>query len=204
MTLWNLGEFTMVGPDDVLKFWLDECSPAQWYVEDDALDQEICDRFLESWEGACNGRHSMWLTYPNGALAYIILLDQFPRNMFRGSAKSFASDRAGVAAAKSAIDKGWDMRVDEPARQFFYMPLMHSENSCDQDRCVRLMCERMPEHGPNNLLHARAHREVIRQFGRFPYRNEALGRKGSAHEAKYLADGGYACTLRGLQADIAA
>ncbi|MFT4707937.1 MAG: hypothetical protein ACI9PU_001781 [Ascidiaceihabitans sp.] len=204
MKLWNLGELTMVGPDDVLRFWLDECSPAQWYVQDDALDQKIRDQFLETWEGACAGRHSMWLTYPNGALAYIILMDQFPRNMFRGSNKSFASDKAGLAAAKSATNKGWDMRVDEPARQFFYMPLMHSENLCDQDRCVRLMCERMPEHGPSNLLHARAHRQVIRQFGRFPYRNEVLGRKSSVQEAAYLADGGYASTLRSLQADIAA
>ena len=194
----------MVGPDDVLRFWLDECTPTQWYVQDDEVDQKIRDRFLETWEGACLGRHSLWLTYPNGALAYIILMDQFSRNMFRASGKAFASDRASLAAAKSAIDKGWDMRVDEPARQFFYMPLMHSENLCDQERCVRLMCERMPEHGPNNLLHARAHREVIRQFGRFPYRNDVLGRKSSTQEAAYLAAGGYGSTLRGLQADIAA
>lgn len=194
----------MVGPDDVLRFWLDECGPEQWYLQDDALDQKIRDRFLETWEGAVVGRHSMWLTYPNGALAYIILMDQFSRNMFRDFGKAFASDRAGLAAAKSAIEKGWDMRVDEPARQFFYMPLMHSENLSDQDRCVRLMCDRMPEHGPNNLLHARAHREVIRQFGRFPYRNAALGRTGSAQEEAYIAEGGYAQTLRGLQVDKAA
>ena len=194
----------MVGPDDVLRFWLDECEPKQWYVQDDALDQEICDKFMETWEGACEGRHALWLTYPNGALAYTILMDQFTRNMFRNSGKAFVSDRAALAAAKSAIDKGWDLRVDEPARQFFYMPLMHSENLCDQERCVRLMCERMPEHGPSNLLHAQAHRDVIRQFGRFPYRNDALGRATSMHEVAYLEAGGYPTTLRDLQTDKAA
>ena len=84
------------------------------------------------------------------------------------------------------------------------MPLMHSENLCDQERCVRLMCERMPEHGPSNLLHAQAHRDVIRQFGRFPYRNDALGRATSIHEVAHLEAGGYSAILRDLQADKAA
>jgi len=194
----------MVGPDDVLRFWLDECEQKQWYAQDDELDQEIRDKFMETWEGACAGRHGLWLTYPNGALAYTILMDQFPRNMFRNLGKAFTSDSVALAATKSAIDKGWDLRVDEPARQFFYMPLMHSENLCDQERCVRLMCERMPEHGPSNLLHAQAHRDVIRQFGRFPYRNDALGRATSMHEVAYLEAGGYSATLRDLQADKAA
>jgi uncharacterized protein (DUF924 family) len=189
----------MVGPDDILRFWLDECEPTQWYLQDDALDQDICDKFMETWEAACAGRHGLWLTYPNGALAYTILMDQFPRNMFRNVGKAFVSDRAALAAAKSAIDKGWDLRVDEPARQFFYVPLMHSENLCDQERCVRLMWERMPEHGKSNLLHAQAHRDVIRQFGRFPYRNDVLGRVTSVLEAAYLQAGGYSKTVRGLQ-----
>jgi uncharacterized protein (DUF924 family) len=198
------GENTVVGPEDVLKFWLDECSPEQWYVQDDAFDQKIRDRFQDTWEGACQGRHSLWLTYPSGVLAYIILIDQFGRNMFRNSGKAFAADRAALSAAKSAIEKKWDLRIDEPARQFFYMPLMHSENLCDQDRCVRLMCERMPDQGGSSLLHAQAHREVIRQFGRFPYRNEALNRDSSALELKYLEDGGYGSTVRHLQSVVAA
>ena len=105
-----------------------------------------------------------------------------------------------LAAAKIAIKRGWDLKVDEPARQFFYLPLMHSENLCDQERCVRLMCERMPVHGPDNLLHARAHREVIRQFGRFPYRNDALGRKTTPAEQVFLDDGGYGAAYRAQQA----
>lgn len=194
----------MYGPEEVLEFWLDDVGPTGWYNESTSLDDEIRKRFLTTWESAHEGRFSLWLTYPSGALAYIILTDQFSRNMFRGSGKSFASDRAAMAAAKSAIAKGWDMRIDEPARQFFYMPLMHSENLCDQERCVRLMCERMPQWGAENMLHARAHREVIRQFGRFPYRNAALKRCATETEQTYVASGGYGETLRQLQGAAAA
>lgn len=194
----------MVGPEDVLKFWLDELQPKDWYKEDEGLDQQIRDQFLKTWEGANEGRFSMWLTYPSGSLAYILLTDQLSRNMFRGTGQAFASDRIALTAAKSAIVKGWDMKIDEPARQFFYMPLMHSENLCDQDRCVRLMCERLPEGRDNNLIHARVHREVIRQFGRFPYRNAALGRKSTSQELTYVAGGGYGSTMRSLQEATAA
>ncbi|WP_170437842.1 DUF924 family protein [Ruegeria arenilitoris] len=190
----------MVGPEEVLSFWLDEVGPEGWYREDEALDAQIRDRFLETWQVACEGKFSLWLTYPSGSLAYIILMDQFPRNMFRGSGKAFSSDKAALAAAKCAVDKEWDLKIDEPARQFFYLPMMHSENLCDQERCVRLMCQRMPEHGASNLLHARAHREVIRKFGRFPYRNAALARETTAPEAAYVSGGGYGTTVRELQA----
>ncbi|WP_171207238.1 MULTISPECIES: DUF924 family protein [unclassified Ruegeria] len=189
----------MTGPEDVLSFWLDEIGPDGWYVQDDALDAQIRERFLATWQAACEGRFSLWLTYPSGTLAYIILMDQFPRNMFRGSAKAFSTDKAALAAAKAAVDRGWDLKIDEPARQFFYLPMMHSENLCDQERCVRLMHERMPNDGASNLLHARAHREVIRQFGRFPYRNEALERSTTQHEAAYVSNGGYGSTVRALQ-----
>ena len=189
----------MVGPEDVLSFWLDEVGPDGWYNTSDALDATISKRFGPTWESAREGRYSLWLTYPSGALAYIILTDQFPRNIHRGHSLAFATDRAALAAAKSAISKGWDMRIDEPARQFFYMPLMHSENLCDQDRCVRLMKERMPIYGESNMLHARAHREVIRMFGRFPYRNAVLARKQTACEADYVKQGGYGNTVRALE-----
>ena len=194
----------MVSPDDVLRFWLDEVGPEGWYKVSDDLDQTIRDRFEQAWRNGCDGTHALWLTYPSGTLAYIILMDQFPRNMFRGSGKAFSSDRAALAAAKAAIHRKWDMRIDEPARQFFYLPLMHSENLCDQERCVRLICERMPDTGADNLLHARAHREVIRLFGRFPYRNEALARATTAPERDYIAKGGYGATVRQLQATEAA
>lgn len=194
----------MVQADDVLKFWLDECGPDLWYKSDATLDARIREKFYEAWEGLKEGRYSLWLTYPNGTLAYIILADQFSRNMFRGERAAFCMDKVALAAAKQAISKGWDMRVDEPARQFFYLPLMHSENLSDQDRCVRLMCERLPETGAPNLLHARAHRDVIRKFGRFPTRNAALLRDDTRLEADFLQSGGYGTVVRELQGQVAA
>ncbi|EBA16134.1 hypothetical protein RSK20926_20450 [Roseobacter sp. SK209-2-6] len=190
----------MQGPEAILEFWLDKVGENGWYNSNETLDQEIRDRFLSTWEGAHEGKFSMWLTYPSGTLAYIILTDQFPRNMFRGAGEAFGSDRAALAAAKVAINKKWDLKIDEPARQFFYLPLMHSENLCDQERCIRLMLERMPKTGASNLLHARAHREVIRKFGRFPYRNEALHRASTRPELDYVMAGGYGETVRTLEA----
>jgi len=192
----------MTGPEDVLSFWLDEVGPEGWYLQEDALDSRIRERFLKAWQDAHAGKFSQWLTHPGGALAYIILTDQFPRNMFRGEGRAFATDRVALAAAKCAVDKGWDLKTDEPERQFFYLPMMHSENLCDQERCVRLMCERMPNSDASNLLHARAHREVIRKFGRFPYRNDALERPMTELEAAYVSNGGYGATVRELQATV--
>jgi uncharacterized protein (DUF924 family) len=189
----------MQGPEDILMFWLDEVGPKGWHAKSDRLDAQIKERFEETWLAACEGRFSLWLTYPSGALAYVILMDQLPRNMYRSEGKAFRTDRAALAAAKSAIDRGWDLKIDEPARRFFYMPLMHSENLCDQDRCVRLMHERMPAHGAQTLLHARAHRAVIRQFGRFPSRNAALNRASTEVEKHYISQGGYGETLRSLE-----
>lgn len=188
----------MVAPEEILAYWLDEIGPEGWYKGSDALDSEIRDKFLDAWTSAMEGRHALWLTYPSGTLAYLILLDQFPRNMFRGTAQAFASDRIALAAAKQAIHKGYDKKIDAPARQFFYLPLMHSENLCDQDRCVRLMAERMPG-SDSNLLHARVHREIIRMFGRFPYRNEALSRKHTGPEQEFLSGGGYGETMEELK-----
>ncbi|MGH1446513.1 MAG: DUF924 family protein [Cognatishimia sp.] len=189
----------MAGPEEILNFWLDEVEPRDWYVADDDLDQTVRTKFEPTWRKAMQGGLGQWLTYASGSLAYVILMDQFSRNMFRGDAKSFASDRRALAAAKSAIKNRWDMKIDEPARMFFYMPLMHSENLCDQDRCVRLIKERLPQGGENQLLHARAHRAVIRQFGRFPTRNATLGRRSTEVEQTYLDAGGYGSTVRELQ-----
>ncbi len=194
----------MADPEDILAYWLDQIGPAGWYRSDKKLDQDIRDRFLDTWRQARADACSLWLTYPSGTLAYIILTDQLSRNMFRDSATSFATDRSSRAAAKSAISKGWDLRIDEPARQFFYMPLMHSENLCDQDRSVRLIMTRMPKAGETTFLHAKAHREVIRQFGRFPYRNKALSRESTAPELTYIEMGGYRSTVEALKAKTAA
>ena len=186
-------------PRRVLDHWLDEVGPEGWYAADDARDAAIRERFGPVWEQAMEGALSLWMTYPTGALAYVVLTDQLPRNMWRGEARAFVSDGAARAAAKAAIGRDWDRRVEEPARQFFYLPLMHSECLPDQERCVRLILTRMPETGASNLLHAKAHREVIRRFGRFPHRNAALGRPETSAEAEFLAAGGYGAVVREME-----
>ena len=188
----------MSTPEEVLAFWLDEVGPEGWYKGGAELDETCRDRFADTWDSAAEGGLSLWLTYPSGTLAYIILTDQLPRNMWRGDARSFAMDTAALAAAKTAISRGWDLRIDSPGRQFFYMPLMHSENLSDQDRCVRLFHTRMPE-SESNLLHARAHREVIRRFGRFPHRNAVLNRETPEIEADFLSNGGYGQTVEDIR-----
>ncbi|WP_341365812.1 DUF924 family protein [Yoonia sp. BS5-3] len=186
-------------PDEVLAFWLDECTPADWYKSDPVFDAKIKDKFGPTWKQATEGALGLWLTYPSGTLAYIILTDQFPRNMFRDQGRAFETDDLARAAAKMAIERHWDMKIDEPARQFFYLPLMHAENLCDQDRAVRLIHTRMPQSGAANAPHAQAHRQIIRDFGRFPYRNAALGRRSTEAEQEFLASGGYGGVFKSIQ-----
>ena len=147
---------------------------------------------------AQEGGFALWLTYPSGTLAYIILNDQFPRNMFRGQGEAFASDPIALAAAKMAIARGWDMKIDPPARQFFYMPLMHSESLSDQDRCVRMFLTRMRETGGQPLALPRAPR------GDPPLRPLPVPQQGAVAlqppgEADFLASGGYGATVRALE-----
>lgn len=190
----------MASPEAVARFWLEEVDRTKWYNGDVAFDAELRNRFGATWDMAMDGGCGLWLTSARDALAYVILTDQFPRNMFRGNSQSFASDCNARAATKIAIDRNWDMQIDEPQRQFFYTPLMHSENLIDQDRCVRLIHARMPETGHTMIDHAKAHRYVIRQFGRFPYRNAALGRVTTQAEQAFLDDGGYGAAIRAVQA----
>lgn len=183
------------GPAAVLRFWIDEVGPKGWYGGGEAVDASVRERFAATWERAAADALSGWCCDAPGTLAYVILTDQFPRNMFRGDARAFATDRKALAAAVPAIHRRWDMQIPEPQRQFFYLPLMHSERATDQDHCVRLLLTRMPEAGADNLRHARAHREIVRRFGRFPTRNEALGRPSSAAELAFLDAGGYRSVL---------
>lgn len=187
---------TKDGMEAVLSFWL-QAGPEAWYKQSDDFDAEITRRFATLWEqGAAGALDEHWATNPRGALALLILLDQFPRNMFRGEARAFHSDARALSIACYALDRGWDKRTEEPERQFFYMPFMHSERLTDQDHCVRLFKERMPG---DNVLHARAHREIILKFSRFPYRNEALGRKTTAAEQDFLDNGGYGKIVNDLK-----
>ncbi len=181
--------------DAVLDFWLGS-GPHSWYRSDPAFDAVIRTQFLSTWQAAKAGLLRSWTRTPRMTLALLIVLDQFPRNMFRGMAASFATDAQARAVAKTTIQKGWDTCIPEPERQFIYMPLMHSEFLADQDRMVRLVLMRMPEIQHNILPHARAHRAVIRAFGRFPNRNAALGRRSRVDETSYLELGGYGHTLR--------
>lgn len=180
---------------DVVAFWI-EAGPKQWYTQDDGFDQEVRDRFGQIWRAANDGHLPDWASDAEGALALVILLDQFPRNMFRDDPRAFATDAKALVVTGDCLAHGWDREVAEPERQFFYMPLMHSENLDHQDRCVELMKARMS--AANHALHARAHREIISRFGRFPYRNAALGRDTTPQEQAFLDEGGYGAILRAL------
>ncbi len=186
-------------PEKVVSFWLDEVGPKGWYLSEASLDDKIRSRFLPTWQEAREGAYGLWLMSAQGALAYLILTDQFPRNMFRGSGDAFATDKSALAVAYDAIEKGWDMETPEPERQFFYMPMMHSEVLEDLDACVRLMGERMSGDGNENTLHARAHRHIVQLFGRFPYRNDALGRESTQTEVDWMETEGYAGALRAVR-----
>lgn len=190
-----------VTPDKVLDFWLGELTPADWYEVNPEVDARIRQDFGPTWERLREGGKQGWLTGCVGSLAYILVADQFPRNMFRDEARAFATDDKARAAARHAIAEGWDMVAPEPDRQFFYLPFMHSEDLEDQAYCCQLFETRMPETGAEQIPHARAHEEVIRRFGRFPYRNEALGRPIRPDEADFLAAGGYAAALRDIEED---
>jgi uncharacterized protein (DUF924 family) len=189
----------MSEPEAIVEFWLNEVGESGWYVADAELDEEIRTRFGAEWRAARDGGRDFWCNGPRGTLAFLILTDQFPRNMFRGAAEAFATDPLALRAARAAIAKDFDLRIDEPERVFFYMPFEHSEDLEEQEVSVRMVEERMPETGAEYPLHARAHREVIHRFGRFPFRNEALGRVSSAEEKDFLENGGYRTVLEALK-----
>lgn len=177
--------------DRILDFWLDEVGPSGWYKQSDDLDARISGDFGELWQRAMAGDLNGWQTSARGALALLILTDQFSRNMFRGTGQAFASDAYARRIAKSAIARKLDQKIAEPERQFFYLPLMHSEVLPDQESCVYMFLTRMPETGTDQISYAVNHRAVIRKFGRFPSRNHALGRTDSDAELAYRAAGGY-------------
>ena len=185
----------MTEADAIVSFWT-EIGPSAWYATDPDLDARIRARFEPTWQAARAGAFRDWWRRPGGALAYLLLTDQFPRNMFRGSGLSFATDSAAFECAVHATQANIDLSVPPPLRQFFYLPFMHAETRPAQQRGVCLFLTRMP--GTDNLDHARAHRWVIRRFGRFPYRNDALGRETSGPEAEFLHQGGYGAALRAV------
>ncbi len=190
----------VVTAGDISRFWIEEVGEKNWYMPDDALDDRIRKQFQPSWEAAVSGELDDWCQDGAGVFGFLILTDQLPRNMFRGDERAFATDSLARSAAKMAIHRRWDLALPEPERQFFYLPLMHSEDLGDQDACIRLMGERMPERGSKQVLHARVHREIIRRFGRFPYRNAALGRMTLPVEQAFLDKEGYGGVFRRIAA----
>lgn len=189
----------MADPIEVLDFWLDEVGPEGWYAGGQALDGTIRARYLDLWQAAHDGGLEHWVEGAPATLAYLVVTDQFPRNLFRGDPRSFATDAQARAASLKAIEAGWDRDAPEPERQFFYLPLMHSEDPADQARCIEMFTERMPDTGASNLHHARVHAEVIRRFGRFPFRNAALGRVSTPGEVQFIADGGYGALVKAMK-----
>jgi uncharacterized protein (DUF924 family) len=185
--------------DAILKFWLEDTKVEQWYQNDGILDGEIKYHFMADYRAAAEGKLRAWEDDPRGSLALLILLDQFARNMFRGSPRSFAQDDAARRIARHALDQGFEAGFADIHRQFFIMPLMHSEALADQDACIAMFEARM-ENADNSVLHAKVHREIIRRFGRFPYRNEALGRTTTQEEQEFLDAGGYSAILKEIQA----
>lgn len=188
---------TAAGAERILAFWLDEIGPAGWYAGTAAIDAACRDGFLADWTRARDGGLRDWLADARGTLAFLILTDQLPRNMFRGRAEAFSTDPLALGAAKQAVARGFDRAFAPPERQFFYLPFEHSEDAADQAGAVALIGDRLPDE--DSLLHARAHRAVIARFGRFPNRNAALGRADTADEAAWLRAGGYGAAVRALR-----
>ena len=189
----------MTTPVEVLDFWLGDIGPDGWYAGGEEIDAAVRDGFADLWQALHDGHLDHWAEGAAGTLAYLIVADQFPRNIWRGDARAFATDAQALAAARRAIAAGWDMQAPQPERQFFYLPFEHSEDAGDQALAVEYMASRMPDH-PDLLLHARAHQQIIARYGRFPTRNAALGRESSAEEQAYLDQGGYGAIVRALQA----
>jgi uncharacterized protein (DUF924 family) len=191
-----------VAPDDVLWFWLGDVDgdglaeralTKRWWRKDPEFDQEISAKFEPTWQAIMAGDREAWLEDPHSRLAYVIVLDQFSRNMFRGTARMFEGDANSLAAAADGVKTGMDRVLHGHERVFFYMPFMHSEVLAMQDRCIELFTAlrdqsegRVREAVAGNVDYARQHREMIARWGRFPHRNAVLERTSSAEELEFL------------------
>lgn len=177
----------LLTPAEVIAFWTD-AGPDKWFAKDAAFDRAFTERCRDSHFAAAARRLDHWLDTPDGALALIILLDQLPRNAFRDTAHMFATDPLAVAFAKKRIESGHDRQVAPELRPFFLMPLMHSESLEDQDLLLTLLDEAAEA---QTYKFAVIHRDIIARFGRFPHRNDCLGRITSPEEAAFLREGGF-------------
>lgn len=172
----------------VVAFWTG-AGPAKWFARDDAFDARFRALFLDEHHAAASRAREQWLEQAEGALALMLLLDQFPRNCFRGTAHAYATDGLARHYATRAVEEGLDRQLVPKLRAFIYLPFEHSEDPLDQDRSLAMF----DALGDRDYLHyAREHRDIIRRFGRFPHRNAVLGRMPSVAELEFLADGGFA------------
>ncbi|MEO8557685.1 MAG: DUF924 family protein [Rhodospirillales bacterium] len=178
----------------ILDFWLKPRDAAgqplyrpEWFKRDDALDAAIAAQFKDAVEQALAGRLDAMAEDTDGALALVILLDQFPRNLYRGTAKAFAGDAQALRLAKQIVERGWDRALPLYSRMFVYLPFEHSENREDQERSVQLVADL---HNDNLRKYAIGHRDIVARFGRFPHRNAALGRASTAEEIEFLKQPG--------------
>ena len=186
--------------DAILDFWFGDSrrdrthygEPREaWFVKDPTFDAIVCDRFLTDFEQATTGQLDAWKTEPESCLALILLLDQFPRNLFRGDARAFATDTQAVAVAQGAIASQLDQSLQRIQRWFVYLPLEHSENLTHQNQCVELFRQLGNDPNSQNVLHyAIQHRDIIARFGRFPHRNAILGRPNTPEEEAFLTQPG--------------
>jgi len=174
-------------PNDVLGFWR-QAGPAKWFKKAAAFDEAIRLKFEPTHHAAARGEYDAWADTPEGALALVILLDQFPRNLYRGSGHAFATDGKARALARAAVERGFDREVEPGLRNFFYLPFEHSEDLADQDYCVALCAE---SGVADDMKWATLHRDIIARFGRFPHRNAPLGRATTAEEQEFLDEGGF-------------
>lgn len=194
----------MVDPEEVLAFWFGEIDDRgvapqeqakKWFSKNSEFDADVKKRFASTHEAISDGKCEAWLDTPRGRLAYVIVLDQLSRNMFRGTADMFASDARALRAALDGIDRGDDKKLAGDQRTFLYMPLMHSEDWLVQDRCVSLF-EAIRDEAPeadrarvdNQLKYAIMHRDIIKRFGRFPHRNSILDRTSTPDEVEFLTE----------------
>ena len=170
--------------DGLLDFWFSKAARDRWFNSTAEFDAALRQRYMDTWRQGRDGRLQHWEQGPGGALALVILLDQFPLNMFRDQPESFSTEAQSRAVASRAIESGFDAALPDDRKAFLYLPFMHSETLADQDRSVELFAAAGLDF---NLKWARGHREIVRRFGRFPHRNAILGRTSSEEELAWLA-----------------
>ena len=171
--------------DEVLRFWFEELTREHWFGGGEAVDERIRERFLTLHEALRERVPESWRATARGMLAAVIALDQFPRNLYRGDPRAFAADPAALALATEAIERGLDRAMSIDERQFLYLPFEHSEDPAVQARSVELFATLENE---NTLGYALRHKEIIDRFGRFPHRNEVLGRESTPEEIEFLKE----------------